>query len=110
MSAPKLTDSPINPEWIISGQPRAQAERLARSDDRTVSFVVWDCTCGTFQWHYDEDESFVVTAGEAFLTSSVRGMLPIARLMNAELPAPGPVTRRLWNDILPWLESGGTTP
>jgi len=50
------------------------------------------------------------TAGEAFLTSSVRGMLPIARLMNAELPTPGPVTRQLWNDILPWLESGGTTP
>jgi len=50
------------------------------------------------------------TAGEAFLTSSVRGMLPIARLMSAELPAPGPVTRHLWNDILPWLESGGTTP
>jgi branched-chain amino acid aminotransferase len=50
------------------------------------------------------------TAGEAFLTSSVRGMLPIARLLNAELPASGPVTRQLWNDILPWLESGGTTP
>jgi branched-subunit amino acid aminotransferase/4-amino-4-deoxychorismate lyase len=52
----------------------------------------------------------VDTAGEAFLTSSVRGMLPIGRLMSAELPAPGPVTRQLWNDILPWLESGGTTP
>jgi len=50
------------------------------------------------------------TASEAFLTSSVRGMLPIARLMNGELPVPGPVTRHLWNDILPWLESGGTTP
>ena len=50
------------------------------------------------------------TAGEAFLTSSVRGMLPIARLLNSDLPSPGPVTRQLWNDILPWLESGGTTP
>ena len=28
----------------------------------------------------------------------------------ADLPAPGPVTRRLWDEILPWLESGGTTP
>jgi branched-subunit amino acid aminotransferase/4-amino-4-deoxychorismate lyase len=50
------------------------------------------------------------TASEAFLTSAVQGMLPIARLMHVELPSPGPVTRRLWNDILPWLESGGTTP
>jgi branched-subunit amino acid aminotransferase/4-amino-4-deoxychorismate lyase len=49
-------------------------------------------------------------ASEAFLTSSVRGMLPIARLMNAKLPAPGPVTRRLWADLGRWLESGGTTP
>jgi branched-subunit amino acid aminotransferase/4-amino-4-deoxychorismate lyase len=52
----------------------------------------------------------VASTDEAFLTSSVRGMLPIARLMDAELPAPGPVTRQLWNDILPWLESGGTPP
>jgi branched-subunit amino acid aminotransferase/4-amino-4-deoxychorismate lyase len=47
-------------------------------------------------------------ADEAFLTSSGRGMLPIAGLMGRELPAPGPVTRQLWNEILPWLESGGT--
>jgi branched-chain amino acid aminotransferase len=49
-------------------------------------------------------------ADEAFLTNSVRGMLPIARLMDRELPAPGPVTKRLWDEILPWLQSGGSTP
>jgi branched-subunit amino acid aminotransferase/4-amino-4-deoxychorismate lyase len=47
------------------------------------------------------------SAGEAFLTNSVWGMLPIARLMGAELPAPGPVTAELWQDIRSWLESGG---
>ena len=49
-------------------------------------------------------------AGEAFLTNSVRGMLPIARLLGVDLPAPGPLTQQLWSDILPWLESGGTAP
>jgi branched-chain amino acid aminotransferase len=49
-------------------------------------------------------------ADEAFLTNSVRGMLPIVRLLHAELRAPGPVTRRLWGAVFPWLESGGTTP
>ena len=44
---------------------------------------------------------------EAFMTNSLWGMLPIARLMDRELPAPGPVTRQLWSDILPWLELGG---
>jgi branched-subunit amino acid aminotransferase/4-amino-4-deoxychorismate lyase len=50
------------------------------------------------------------SCSEAFLTNSVRGMLPVARLLHAELPAPGPITRRLWDRIRPWLESGGTTP
>jgi branched-chain amino acid aminotransferase len=52
----------------------------------------------------------IKTADEAFLTSSLRGMLPVARLLDRELPAPGHVTRQLWDEILPWLESGGTTP
>ena len=49
------------------------------------------------------------TADEAFLTNSVRGMLPVSRLFDLVLPAPGPVTQRLWGAILPSLESGGTT-
>jgi len=52
----------------------------------------------------------VAVADEAFLTSSVRGVVPIALFMNHQLAAPGPVTSRLWGAILPWLESGGTTP
>ena len=52
----------------------------------------------------------VATADEAFLTSSVRGVAPIAALMNYEFAVPGPITSRLWEAILPWLESGGTTP
>ena len=50
------------------------------------------------------------SADEAFLTNSVRGILPVSRLLHAELPAPGPVTRRVWDEIFPWLVSGGTTP
>jgi branched-chain amino acid aminotransferase len=47
-------------------------------------------------------------ADEAFLTSSVRGVAPIAVLLHHRLTAPGPVTSRLQAAILPWLESGGT--
>jgi branched-chain amino acid aminotransferase len=46
---------------------------------------------------------------EAFLTNSVRGVVPIATLMGVEYPAPGPATQRLWNEILAWLERGGST-
>jgi branched-subunit amino acid aminotransferase/4-amino-4-deoxychorismate lyase len=47
---------------------------------------------------------------EAFLTNSVRGVCPIARLMDRALAVPGPVTSHVWGAILPWLESGGMTP
>jgi branched-subunit amino acid aminotransferase/4-amino-4-deoxychorismate lyase len=46
---------------------------------------------------------------EVFLSNSVRGIMPVGRWGEARFSAPGPVTRRLWNDLLPWLESGGTT-
>jgi branched-chain amino acid aminotransferase len=52
----------------------------------------------------------VSTTNEAFLTNSLRGMLPIAQLLDRVLPAPGPVTRQLWSEVLAWLESRGTTP
>jgi branched-chain amino acid aminotransferase len=47
------------------------------------------------------------SADEAFLTSSLRGILPVACVMEHELRAPGPVTRQLRDDVLVWLESGG---
>jgi branched-chain amino acid aminotransferase/4-amino-4-deoxychorismate lyase len=49
----------------------------------------------------------ITTAGESFLTNSVRGIVPVRRLLDAVLPVPGPTTRQLWDDILPWLCSGG---
>jgi branched-subunit amino acid aminotransferase/4-amino-4-deoxychorismate lyase len=46
---------------------------------------------------------------EVFLTNSVRGIVPVRQWGDARFPAPGPVTRRLWDAIRSWLESGGTT-
>jgi branched-subunit amino acid aminotransferase/4-amino-4-deoxychorismate lyase len=46
---------------------------------------------------------------EVFLSNSVRGIMPVGRWGEARYPAPGPITLRLWDEILPWLESGGTT-
>jgi branched-chain amino acid aminotransferase len=52
----------------------------------------------------------IALADEAFLTNSVRGILPISRLLHAEMPAPGPLTQRVWDEVFPWLVPGGTTP
>lgn len=51
--------------------------------------------------------SVLEQAHEAFLTNSVRGIVPIRRIRSRRFPAPGPVSMRLWDDILPWLERGG---
>jgi branched-chain amino acid aminotransferase len=46
------------------------------------------------------------TMTEAFLTSSLRGVVAIGSLLGRDLPSPGPVARRLWAEIERWLESG----
>lgn len=47
---------------------------------------------------------------EAFLTNSVRGIIPVREMFSYTYPAPGPWTRRLWGEIRGWLESGGIDP
>jgi branched-subunit amino acid aminotransferase/4-amino-4-deoxychorismate lyase len=46
---------------------------------------------------------------EVFLSNSVRGIMPVGSWGEARFPVPGPITRLLWDEILPWLESGGAT-
>jgi branched-subunit amino acid aminotransferase/4-amino-4-deoxychorismate lyase len=46
---------------------------------------------------------------EVFLCNSVRGIVPVGRWGEASFPAPGPVTARLRDDIVRWLESGGVS-
>ena len=48
-------------------------------------------------------------ADEAFLTNSLRGIVPVARLFSRDVPAPGALTRRLRADLLGHLanESSG---
>jgi branched-chain amino acid aminotransferase len=70
---------------------------VERADQMRINF-----TCGPLP------RARIATADEAFLTNSVRGILPIKTLLDRELQAPGPLTRRLWDDLLAWLRSGAT--
>lgn len=44
---------------------------------------------------------------EVFLSNAVRGIMPVGRWGEARFPAPGPITRRLQDDVLGWLKAGG---
>ena len=63
----ELSPSSIPVEWIFSGSPKAWNKEVATSHDRISQIVVWECTAGHFNWHYNKDESVVVISGEAFL-------------------------------------------
>jgi uncharacterized protein len=62
-----LSPEPIPSEWILSGAPVARSKILTRSRDGSSSVVVWDCTAGSFRWHYTQDETVLFLSGEAFL-------------------------------------------
>jgi uncharacterized cupin superfamily protein len=63
----ELNLEPITKQWILSGDPVARSKVVARSKDWSSSVVVWDCTAGTFHWHYRQDEVIVVISGDAVL-------------------------------------------
>jgi uncharacterized cupin superfamily protein len=65
----ELEPEPIPPAWIVSGSPDARCKKIVRSHDRTSHIVIWDCTPGSFKWHYCMDETLIIISGEAFMTN-----------------------------------------
>jgi uncharacterized protein len=62
-----LVSNPIQPEWILEGQPIARLELLSSSADGTASTYFWDCTAGRFNWFYSFDETFHILEGSVAL-------------------------------------------
>lgn len=60
----RLDDAPINPSWIIDGEPQARCAELSRSRDGTAATFVWDCTAGEFDWTFAGDETVHILEGE----------------------------------------------
>ena len=60
---------PLPADWVLSGTPEARSKMLVRSHDWTSSIVAWECTAGSFHWHYNQDEAIMVVSGEAFMTT-----------------------------------------
>ncbi|MGU3536578.1 cupin domain-containing protein [Methylobacterium sp. A54F] len=64
----ELRSAPIEPSWIREGSPQARNATLSRSADGTASTLVWDCTAGRFDWHYEIDETIYFLEGEATIS------------------------------------------
>ena len=65
----KLTPRPIEPSWIIEGNPVAQWCVLSKSADGLASTMVWECSEGRFNWYYDFDETIMILEGSIVLES-----------------------------------------
>jgi uncharacterized cupin superfamily protein len=66
-----LTPRPIEPSWIIEGNPVAQWSVLSKSADGLASTMVWQCTEGKFNWHYDFDETILILEGSIVLENDM---------------------------------------
>ncbi len=69
--------APIEPGWILSGNPQARSRTIANGG--LFDTTMWDCTAGSFVWHYVTDEAVIILEGEAVITDAdgvVRTMRP----------------------------------
>jgi uncharacterized protein len=64
-----LTPRPIEPSWIIEGNPVAQSSVLSTSSDGAASTIVWQCSEGKFDWYYDFDETILILEGSIVVES-----------------------------------------
>lgn len=71
----ELVDDPINPDWILAGDPRARAKTWAVSQDRTTTHWLWDCTAGSFRWWFAVDETVHIVAGSVLV--EIEGQEPM---------------------------------
>ena len=69
-----LEPSPIEPSWIIEGNPEARKHVLSTSACGTTQTLIWSCTEGKFNWYYDVDETIMILEGSIVLESE--GMPP----------------------------------
>jgi uncharacterized protein len=70
VAAAEMRLSPIKSSWVIEGEPVARVGSLGRTSDGVTWTDVWDCTAGTFHWHYGADETVHIIDGEAIVTDA----------------------------------------
>lgn len=73
-----LKAAPVDPSWIISGNPVARVAEHSRSADDAAQTAIWDCTAGEFRWFFHWDETVMILEGEVHVTAD-DGVVTILR-------------------------------
>jgi len=64
-----MKSNPINPDWIVSGNPQARSAEHSRGHDEASFTAIWDCTAGEFRWYFGWDETVMILEGEVHITT-----------------------------------------
>ncbi|WP_283196416.1 cupin domain-containing protein [Rhizobium sp. AN80A] len=64
-----MKSTPINPDWIVAGDPRARTGEHSRGHDDAALTAIWDCTAGEFRWFFGWDETVMILEGEVHITA-----------------------------------------
>ena len=54
---------------VLDGSPKSGTKILATSHDGNAIVWVWECSPGSFIWHYSEDETVYIISGEVFISA-----------------------------------------
>jgi uncharacterized cupin superfamily protein len=61
---------PMPADCVVDGNPKTWAKKLGKSPDGNSVMWVWECSSGSFVWHYPEDETVYIISGEVFLSTN----------------------------------------
>lgn len=64
----EMASNPIEPSWVIAGNPQARLSLHSRAYDDQATTAIWDCTAGTFRWYFGWDETVMILDGEVHVT------------------------------------------
>ncbi|MBE0683923.1 MAG: DUF861 domain-containing protein [Anaerolineales bacterium] len=62
-----FTSTPLEPAWILRGNPVSRSIPLAKAKDNNFSCGLWECTAGKFKFIYYEDEIVQILEGEVII-------------------------------------------
>ncbi|MBM3619519.1 MAG: DUF861 domain-containing protein [Alphaproteobacteria bacterium] len=65
-----MSPAPIDPSWIVEGNPMARVGPVSRGSDGLSWTDIWDCTAGRFTWHYTIDETVHILEGGAHVVDA----------------------------------------
>lgn len=65
-----LQDDPIEPAWVLEGEPRARSGCHSTNTDGFAATHVWECSAGRFRWHFVLEETVLILEGEVRVTDA----------------------------------------